>query len=36
MKLYRLRDRAAAMALFNRASTYPPVLMGIALSALLA
>jgi 4-hydroxybenzoate polyprenyltransferase len=34
MRLAEKKDRAAAMALFNRASYYPPVLLGVVLLGL--
>lgn len=36
LRLSEKKDRAAAMALFNRASYYPPVLLGVVLLGLLA
>jgi 4-hydroxybenzoate polyprenyltransferase len=36
LKLFEKRDRAAAMALFTRASCYPPALLAIVVVGLLA
>ena len=36
VRLSEKKDRAAAMALFTRASYYPPVLLGVVLAGLVA